>query len=108
MLRELDNCTVTVKAKPKSLDVGSVFLSTAPRQVELDSALGRYATRLPAPKIKPRTVGKGEKFCCHCGNIRGKQMFSELKTTRDGLHSHCKDCRNEYARFKYYLKKQAA
>ena len=111
MLQQLDDCMIAVRAKPKMLAGSSVFSSTAPRQVELDFALQRYATRLPAPKIKPREIGKGEKWCCHCGDVRGKQMFHNETRSRDGKHSHCKTCRNEYARFKYYLKsleKQAA
>ena len=104
----LEDCKIAVKAKPKTLDVGSVFLSTAPRQVELDSARGRFAIRLPAPRIKLREISKDEKQCSDCGEVRGKQMFSPHKQGRDGLHPQCKPCRNKYARFRYYLQKQAA
>lgn len=37
------------------------------------------------------------KKCARCGQSKPLDMFSPLKKSSDGRHSHCKACRSEYA-----------
>lgn len=39
-----------------------------------------------------------EKFCSGCGEWRLKSYFSPDTRNLDGLHSHCKACRNDHMR----------
>lgn len=37
------------------------------------------------------------KLCRKCNEVRSVAEFSRVLTSSDGLHSHCKRCRREYA-----------
>lgn len=48
------------------------------------------------------------KFCSACGEWVNRRGFSVDMRNRDGLHAHCKSCRNAHARKLYWHQKHTA
>ena len=47
----------------------------------------------------------GFKYCTQCGEWVSMKGFSPKSDNRDGLHSHCKECRAEHERMMYWRRK---
>lgn len=53
------------------------------------------------------TTPVGKKWCSVQNHLVDKSEFSPKKDAHDGLHPHCRECRNAHARRMYWLKKEA-
>lgn len=50
----------------------------------------------------------GFKYCTQCAEWVSIKGFSPKSDNRDGLHSHCKECRAEHERLMYWNRKHTA
>ena len=60
-------------------------------------------------EILPRPLdskGRAMKWCSRCAEWVNRDGFHKNAATRDGLHGHCKTCRNEHRRMMYVPKKR--
>jgi len=48
-----------------------------------------------------------EKKCCGCGLMKNSSSFGVNNAKRDGLQTHCRECKQEYQNRWYYENKEA-
>lgn len=58
------------------------------------------------PKIQKETLEKGKKRCTECKEIKDLLSFTKLKSSEDGYHVKCKDCKNKLQRKLHNSKEQ--
>ena len=105
---------ITLKRPGMTLEVfGGVALIPMPAGNQVPRMTEVLATvkRRPAPIefiIPIGSDGKRLKWCCFCGEWRGRKTYYEDSRNRDGLRSWCKECTKKYERIRYSKKKLAA
>ena len=58
-------------------------------------------------RLGSTSIQANEKWCSECNMVVNVRGFSPKAGTHDGLHPHCKECRNEHARHLYALEREA-